>query len=339
MDRELEPITPDDAIELYLTDKQNEFADATLRSHRSRLNYFRDWCSEQDITNLNKISGRSLHRYRLWRRDTGGLAPISEKTQMDTLRVFIRWCETIDAVRPDLSTQVVSPSIDENEDVRDVMLDSEVAQEILDYLRRYEYASARHVCFQLMWRTALRRGAAVSLDLEDYDADDQYLEVHHRPETGTPIKNKLRGERFIALSDETTEILDAWISDRRPDEMDSEGREPLLATPQGRAHPTTIQTYVYSVTKPCLHTNTCPHGRDISECPAAADRTKASRCPSSLSPHAIRRGAITSWLNSDVPETVVIERANVSGAVIDKHYDRRSEREKMNQRRKYLDDL
>jgi hypothetical protein len=58
-----------------------------------------------------------------------------------------------------------------------------------------------------------------------------------------------------------------------------------------------------------------------------------------VSPHAVRRGAITHWLNSDVPEPVVSARANVSTAVLDEHYDRRTEREKMEQRRKYLNQI
>jgi hypothetical protein len=40
-----------------------------------------------------------------------------------------------------------------------------------------------------------------------------------------------------------------------------------------------------------------------------------------------------------VPETVVGDRANVSQEVLDQHYDRRTDREKMELRRQYLDDL
>jgi hypothetical protein len=58
-----------------------------------------------------------------------------------------------------------------------------------------------------------------------------------------------------------------------------------------------------------------------------------------VSPHAIRRGSITHSLNSDMPENATSDRANVSQAVLDQHYDRRTKREKMEQRREYLDDL
>lgn len=335
----LEPITPADALELYLTEKESELAQASLYSHRSRLGHFVQWCEQEGFDNLNDVSGRDLHRYRLWRREDGDLSPASEKTQMDTLRVFIRWCESIDAVPTDLSTKVVSPSLSAGENVRDVMLDAEVADQILNHLGTYEYASERHVCLALMWQCLLRRGAVRALDIEDYDPNEQALVVKHRPEEGTPIKNKERGERYVALSDETCELLDAWLADRRPNVTDENDRRPLLATSQGRSHSTTIQTYVYSVTQPCVHTGDCPHGREIDECDAATDRTAASKCPSSVSPHAVRRGAITHWLSSDVPEPVVSDRANVSPEIIKEHYDRRSEREKMEQRRRYLDDI
>jgi len=69
------------------------------------------------------------------------------------------------------------------------------------------------------------------------------------------------------------------------------------------------------------------------------DHGTAGKCPSSVSLHAFRRGSITRHLNSDVPETAVGDRANVSQDVLEQHYDQRSEREKMEQRRQYLDNI
>lgn len=335
----LEPIEPETAVELYHDDRRSELSEASQYGHRSRLRHFLRWCAEQGITNLNELNGRDRHRFRLWRRADGDLAPISEKTQMGTIRVFIRWAATIDAVPPDLHSKVVSPSMADDDEAKDVKLDSEVADRIFDYLSSYEYASARHVCLLLMWRALLPRGAVRTLDVSDYDQQEMSLEVEHRPETDTPIKNKQRGERFIALNDETCAVLDDWLADKRPDVVDEHGRRPLPASSQGRLHGTTIQNYIYSVTTPCMVTRECPHDRVIDECESSGVRTGASKCPSSLSPHAVRRGAITHWLESDVPEPIVSARANVSTEVLDKHYDRRTERKKMEQRRKYLDQV
>ncbi len=69
------------------------------------------------------------------------------------------------------------------------MLDPERAEQILEYLRKYEYASRSHVALEVMWHTMLRVGAIHALDCENYDPAKQALEVIHRPETGAPLKN------------------------------------------------------------------------------------------------------------------------------------------------------
>lgn len=339
MDINLEPITPEEAVEWYVRDKEAEYAESTLKAHKSRLGHFLRWCAQNDIANMNDLTGRALHRYRIWRRDDGDLNRVSEKTQMGSIRVFIEWAESIDAVEPDLSTKVTSPSLSKGDDVSNAMVDAEQAEKILDYLNQFEYASERHVAFRLMWRAALRRGSIVALDVPDYDRDEQSLEILHRPDLGSPLKNKKHGERLIGLTSETCDIMDAWIENHRPNVTDEFGRNPLISSPYGRAHPTTVQNWVYSLTRPCFVENKCPHGEEISKCEAAIDRTKAFQCPSSLSPHPVRRGALTHWLSEDLPESFAVSRANVSPEILSAHYDRRSQRKKMSQRRKYLDDF
>ena len=334
----LEPIDPETALELYLAEKETEAADATVYSHRSRLGFFVDWCDERDIENLNELTGRRLHEYRLWRRNVGELSKASEKTRMDTLRVFIRWLETVDGAEQDPHIKVRSPDLTPEENTRDVMLEADAAGSMLEYLRRYEYASLRHVTLSLLWYTMLRMGAARALDIEDYDPEGQCLEIRHRPDTGTPIKNKKRGERTVALSGEVCLVLDDWLRDRRPDVTGDHGRRPILATSHGRLSKSTLRKYRYQCTRPRVYGDGCPHDRDPEEC-GATDHGTAGKYPSSVSPHAFRRGSIAYYLNSDVPETAVGDRANVSQDVLEQHYDQRSEREKMEQRRQYSDNI
>ena len=156
----LEPTEPEHALELYLTDRENEVTEATIRAHRIRLGHLIRWCDEEkNIENLNDLTGRLLHEYRLWRRQEGDLAPTSEKTQMDTVRVFIRWLESIDGVEENLHTKVQSPSLTGDDNVRDVMLNAEQIERILSYLRKYEYCLRPHVVLALMWHTSVRIGA------------------------------------------------------------------------------------------------------------------------------------------------------------------------------------
>jgi len=336
---QLEPLEPTVALDWYLQEKQTEVAGSTLYSHRSRLGHFIRWCDETELKNLNELTGRDIHRYKLWRREDGDLNNVTLKTQMDTLRVFIRWCEKVDAVRPDLSTKVQSPTLEGGENQREVMLDHTTFENVCGSIAKYEYASFDHVTIALLWQTMMRRGAVRALDVDDYDRKNQTLSVHHRPETGTPIKNKQRGERIVAVDDNLCTVLDDWLADRRPDVTDEHGRYPLLATEYGRPHAQTIQKSVYAVTRPCEYTGECPVGREKDCCEAAGSTNAASKCPESVSPHALRRGGITHWLQRDVPIRVVSDRANVSQHVLDQHYDRRTEEEKAEQRRQYLDQI
>lgn len=333
--RTLEPIAPDRFVEMYLKSIEHEKAQSTVYSHGSRLSHFVEWCEETEITNMNELTGRDCHEYKLWRREHGDINTVTLKTQLDTLRVALRWGVTVDAVHPSLPEKVVSPPLNDGQNARDEMLDGEVAREILGWLETYRYCSPEHITLMLMSRCLLRRGAVRALSLEDYQQDEQLLYVRHRPEIDCPLKNQGDGERPVALKQETCAVLDDYIDTQRHDVTDN--IEPLITTQYGRPHAMTIASWIYGVTRPCVSTGECPHGREIDECEAAQRREDASKCPSSASPHMIRRGAITEFLRSDVPEAAVSGRADVSPTVIESHYDRRDPATKAEQRRKYID--
>lgn len=65
----------------------------------------------------------------------------------------------------------------------------------------------------------------------------------------------------------------------------------------------------------------------------------ASKCPDSAGTHALRRGAITDYLDSDIPADVISDRLDVQKRTLEDVYDYRSERQKMELRREYFDDL
>lgn len=53
----------------------------------------------------------------------------------------------------------------------------------------------------------------------------------------------------------------------------------------------------------------------------------------------MRRSSITYHLREDVPVPVLSDRMNVSPDVLDAHYDQRTQQEKMEVRRDYIDEL
>lgn len=338
----LEPITPEEALELYLQDKQREAADSTIRSHRSRLSHFIEWCDEEGIDNMNDLTARRAHEYRVWRRSAGDRDPnnVTMKTAMDTFRVWIRWSETLSAVPENLSEKILSPQLDKHENERDDMLDPDVGDDVLEHLDKFEYATRSHVVHLLIWKCLLRRGGIRALDRGDLvvNTDTPHLKVRHRPETDTPLKKKDDGERRIGLNPGTVGVIEDYIDTHRHNVTD-DGREPLVTTADGRPHLQTLQADAYASTRPCIVGGECPHDKNVDDCPAAVNRSRAYECPSSKSPHAVRRGAITRALSMKIPEKVISDRASTSVNVLSKHYDERDETTRMKQRREYLNDI
>jgi site-specific recombinase XerD len=335
----MEPIAPSKAKEMYLAQRREDVSEATLQAHHYRLKHLVRWCEKvEEITNLNELSPRLLFEYRQWRKEDGDLNSVTLQTQLSTVKVFLKFCESIEAVEEGLHDKVMLPSVDKGEDARDGMLEVEDAEAILSYLRRFEYASKRHALMAILWLTSCRIGAVHSLDVSDFDAENRTLTFAHRPETGTSLKNGKDGERLCALPDDVAEVVSDYIEVNRPDVTDSEGRKPLFATSNGRMHKSNIRDMVYAATRPCAYGQDCPHDRNPDDCEATR-YNKASKCPSSCPPHDCRRGSITRLLREEVPKTVVSDRANVSPDVLDKHYNQMTEEEKMEQRRQYVERL
>lgn len=326
---DLEPLDPETGVDLYLDHKATNCTKSTVQNHRYRTKPFLEWCNKQGIDNLNDLSGRDIQEYRLWRSNQGDINALTLRMQMSTLRVFLKWAGSMEAVPEDLYTKVMVPRVERGERHRDEMLGAEDAKEILQYLSTYEYASKEHLLLALLWETGIRIGAANSIDLEDIDFEGQCIDLVHRPDQGTTLKNGKSGERLVAITSDLTEMIEDYVGIKRWDVTDEEDREPLLTTRQGRMCRGTMRRIVYRITAPCYLDDTCP------DCRAEYDE----KCGEAVSPHAIRRGSITHFLSKDVPVEVVSDRTNVSRKVLDEHYDRRTEEMKLEQRRGYLDSI
>lgn len=326
---------------MYLNARKNEVSQSTLDGYHYRLKHFIRWCQEvEGIENMNNLSGRKLQKFKTWRRDDGDLKPITLEGQLDALRVFIRWCESIDAVEQGLHEkfEALMPTLNKTDEQSETILDAGDAETLLEYLRKFEYASRSHVIIEILWHTGIRLGALYSLDIGDYDGGAERLALHHRPKTGTPLKNGTEGERMVALNSEVCRAIEDWTENHRHDVEDNHGREPLLTSRNGRMNRSSIRDAVYMVTRPCYYGDECPKGRDPDDCDAGK-YPGYCKCPINVSPHAIRRGSITHFLTEDVPEKVVSDRMNVGQDVLDKHYDKRDEEVKVEQRRGYLDNI
>lgn len=203
--------------------------------------------------------------------------------------------------------------------VRSEKIDPEEADMILNYLDQFEYATMRHALFALLWDTGIRLGAARALDVDDFYPEDNYIELRHRPEQDTPLKNQGHAEREVNLHTWVCDIIDDYIKMNHTGATDDYGRTPLFASRYGRTVRSNLRKHITRITRPCHYAGECPHGRDQQECEAKQDYNKASHCPSSVSPHPIRRGAITHWLNEGHRKELISERMDVSVDTLDEH--------------------
>jgi integrase len=287
---------------------------------------------------MQDVTGLTIHKYKTWRRSVNDINRVTLQTQLDTLRVYLRFCVRIETVEENLPDKVDSIALSKGEDARDVMLEAEYASEMLEYLNKYRYASLPHALLLTMWHTGARAGALRGLDVGDVNTAENYLELRHRPHTDTPLKNQEGGERDVAIKPRVATVLTDFINANREDYVEESGREPLFTSRTGRLTQGTIRKNAYAWTRPCKIGHDCPHGRDIDTCDATT-WNEAYECPSSLSSHPFRRGAITTWLRSNVDEITVSGRMDVSTKVIENHYDERSMSEKMESRRRFLDQV
>ena len=348
MSEELDPITPEAALDYYVDARQYDLADDTVSTHRYRLESFVRWLTSDEhgdgkVVNVNDVDLRTVHAYRVFKReenwpDEDPCNAVTMQGQVSTLRVFFEYLAGIDAVPSDFHEKIRLPKVQDGEDVDERILEAERAHAILDYLHSWEYATPQHVTMLLFWRTSCRLGDLRALDLQDFDRDEGAVSFRHRPKAGTPLKNQASGERDASLKSHVVDVVEDYIEGpHRDDVTDEFGRSPLLTTAHGRPVTTTLRNWMYRWTQPCAIGEQCPDDRDPDECDATY-HSQLSGCPFSLSPHPIRAGSITAHRDAGTPREVVSDRGDVSEKILEQHYDQASKRQRMRRRRDFIPD-
>ena len=334
---EIKPTPPHDAKNRYLKKKRSHVSEKTLKNYTTALKRFLEFLDERGIDDMGDVDSDEIVRFESWRLDS--VKPITCRNDMRTVKNFIQFCETIQAVPVGLHELIVPTKVSEDDEICDDVLTRQEATDILEYLDKFEYASTRHVTLRILWKTGMRLGGLRSLDLKDFDPSRPALELCHRPESRTPLKQKERGQRDVIIDWDTADIITDYINETRPDTEDRFGRSPLLASREGRLATTTIQKNVYTATRPCIYNGEgCPFGEDPESCEAMRF-DQANKCPGSVSPHALRRGYVTAARNAGQPKDVTGDRVNMGGKILDKHYDKGSYDEKAQRRKDYLKDI
>ena len=283
---------------MYLDERREDASYATRCTIEDGLDVFVAWTNEADIDNMNDVRGRQLRKFRNWCKETSDNNTVSLNGIMSVIRRFLVFCVEIEAVYSDVPEKTPMPNVPDDQAVSDEKPTDEEVNSTLEFLEAHEPYSRRHVEFRLMKELGDRVGAVRAIDVRDVDVNERVIRLRHRPEPqrpdvrGTPLKNGSDGERSQNISQGLADVIQGYLDNpQRHDVTDKFGRRPLLTTRAGRPDITTIRRDIYKLTRPCTYTGECPHDRDIGKCDATISR-HASECPSSQSPHPLRRWSI-----------------------------------------------
>lgn len=328
-------LTPREAVNRWLSKQRIDKTEATMSTYWYRLKQIVEFCESQGIESMSDLSAWELDEFDTQRRQRDPKA-VTLSREYRTMNQFLEWAESVELGEPGISAILKPPKTSKDDEVNKERLMPEVARANLQRYRGDDVVGGRRACVQhafleLMWFTGARLAAIRGLDLADVDPEAQTVQVHHRPDKGTDIKQAYNPERVIGLTDATASVLADYRDHNRHDVFDDENRRPFLTSSRGRVGESTLRRYSYYATLPCFG-GECPHDRDPDDCEWATLR-EASGCPSSRSPHKVRTGAITNMRNRGWSLDDVAERVNTSPQRIKEHYDHPDLHEQYEERR------
>lgn len=331
---------------MFFESKRGAVKQSSLRAYKFPTRHFVEYLEETDIDSMVDIDGFHLEQWRLSRKREG-IADATLQSNCKQIRHFLNWCGDKAIVENDLAGKLTIPDVAYDDMVSSEKVPLAQAEEILNHLDTYEYATLYHALFEVMWVTACRISGAIALDVDDFVHDPEptpenpdplpYLKFRDRPEQGSGLKNKKKSKRNVTISEDTAKILIKYLSRYHNDQTDEHGRTPLFCTDYQRLTRQRAYKAINRYTRPCIYSGNCPHDREIEACEAYSDNNKAMACPSSKSLHPIRRGSITHHLKRGWPKEALAERVDVGVDVLEQHYDARTHEDKREGRRRYMD--
>lgn len=331
---DLEPMSPQVAVEWYLDDRREELSHASQRNIEQGLTTFLDWADEYDLNNMNDFTGRKARRFKTWRQNHDSINQVTLNSNLAILRRFIVFCESIEAVEEGTQHKVPTSIVSDDDDVRKDAPPDALVSEVREFVSTYRPCSREHVEIELIAEVGLRSGTLRAIDVDDFYPGEKAIKIRHRPEQtgekGTPLKNGNDSNRSINISTDLRDLIQAYLENpNRPEGTDKFGRRPLFTRTDangifGRIATGRIRDDYYKLTRPCELGIECPADRNPDDCDATKSRY-AYKCPENTTPHPLRSWSIMAQLDHGVSKETLTNRVDVSVPVLEKHYDERED--------------
>lgn len=309
-----------EAVDLFIRRKQTDWKGETERTYRRDLGLFEEYADERDIEALDDLTRWNVGAFTDYLLDKD-YARVTVAGRQKTAKTWLKYLEGQGLLPLGYHLAIETLKLDDDEETSDQQLAPEDARRLLSFYRESAEwrGTRRHAVFEVIWHVGCRSSGLRALDLDDYNPDTGDLKFRNRPETDTRLKRGKSHERNATLSEKPMEVLNLYLARERSDIRDDHGRKPLFPTRQGRPVRGTVRGWMYLATQPCMAVE-CPHGKRRPNC-EYVPRDKASSCPSTRPPHAIRRGSITWQRNLGFDADTVASRAAATPDVIRRYYD------------------
>ena len=311
-----------DATDRFIIRNRPGWKGETARTYRKSLDTLEEFFSEREsVESVADLERWTLGQYQDWLVENE-YARATVQSKQKQARLWVKWLESQGLVEVGLHLAIQPIKLSDKEQTSSDILEPDQIKKYLAYYRNSPKwrGTRRHALLEVISHTGARRSGIRALDVADWDSKNQKLVFMNRPERGTRLKRGDSHQRKVVLSGEPAQVVDEFIAQNRLNKHDENGREPLFASRQGRPTKSTITNWVYTATQPCIMQE-CPHSKERHNC-EWTKQTKASQCPSSSSPHPVRRGSITWQLNIGRDPKDVAARAATTPEVIRRYYDR-----------------
>lgn len=311
------------AIDRFIARNRPNWKGETARTYRKSLDTFEQYADDEDVESLAELERWNLGHYTDWLLEHDrDYARVTVQSKQKQARRWVKWLESQGFVDPGLHLAIEPLKLDDQEQTSSDILPPDELRDILAWYResgRWR-GTRRHALLEVVAHIGARRSGLRSLDVDDWHPEERTLTFRNRPERGTRLKEGQQHERKVVLSEAPAEVLEEFVDWERVEQHDRHGRQPLFASQQGRPTKSTITNWMYQATIPCLRQE-CPHNKRRHHC-EWTEQTEASKCPSTKSPHPVRRGSITWQLNIGRDAEDVAARAATTPGVIRRYYDK-----------------
>lgn len=329
--------SPKDAVEEYIVDQQGQRQELTLKSEKGRLSVFTSWCNEHDIESMADLQSEHLDAYFVARRERHDLARVTLRQNQNSLQGFLRWAANQQYCPRNLLNHIRVVDFTGYPNSHNHYLPPTYGNQIVEYHRENNHGSERHAMIEIGWSTGLRPSSIRSLDVDDIHYDEQYIELKHRPKTGTPLKNASKSERKVAIPEQAARAIQDWIT--RPESQkvtDNYGRRPLFPSLQGRRHQRgicnilRIRPYQYLDVTP---TDMASKGWSD----GASHQSVADDCPPTVSPYDLRKSVAVRRLRNGIAVQEIASQMDCSEEVLRKWDDQMNKMAEMEHHRDGFD--